>query len=144
MHVHGQPVAAAVDLHQAMGDAGGQKHPVARAQRHLHPADLEHGGAGQEGDPLVVVLEVVLRGDVGPAQDLLDDDVPESQDFFNALAGGGNVSPRPQRSSDGGERNGSVRVVLAHDGAPAPTQAPTAVITRSDPAHEQDDQKDEK
>ena len=100
----GQPVAAALDLDQAVGHAGGQEDPVARAQVHPLPADLEHGGAGQEGDPLVLVLEVVLRGDIGAAQDLLDDDVAEGEDLVDALAGGGGVSPRPQRASDWGER----------------------------------------
>ena len=142
--MHGQPVAPALDLDQAVRHPGRQQDPVARGQLHPLPADLEHGGAGQQGDPLVLVLEIVLGGDARAARDLLDDHVPEGQDRFDALAGGRDVSRRPQCASGRGERNGLVRVVLAHDGAPAPTQAPTAVITRADPAHQQDDQKDEK
>lgn len=107
MHVHGQPVAAALHLDQAVGDAGGQEDPVARAQLHPFAAHLEHSGAGQEGDPLVLVLEVVLRGDVGAAQDLLDDDVADGEYLFDALAGGGDVSPGPQRAPERGERDGS-------------------------------------
>jgi hypothetical protein len=100
MDVDGQPVGAALDLDQAVGHAGGQQHPAARAQLHPLATDLEHGGAVQHGDPLVLVLEVVLRGDIGAAQDLLDDDVGEGEDLFDALAGGGDVSPRPQRASN--------------------------------------------
>jgi hypothetical protein len=98
VHVHGQPVAPGLDLDQAVGHAGGQQDPVARAQAHRFTADVEHGGAGQEGDPLVLVLQVVLRDDAGAAQDLLDDDVADGEDLFDALAGGGDVSPRPQRA----------------------------------------------
>ena len=142
--MHGQPVAAVLDLDQPMGDAGGEERPVARAQLHRLTADLEHGGAGQEGDPLVLVLEVGLRGDVRATQDLLDDDVAEGENLFDPLAGGGDVGPRPQRASARGERNGLVGVVLAHDSAPATTGAPTAVIAGADAADKQDDEKDEK
>ena len=107
MDVHGQPVAAALDLDEAVRDTAGQEDPVAGPQLHPLAAHFEHGGAGQEGDPLVVVLEVVLGGDIGPAQDLLDDDVTEGEDLFDALAGGGDVGARPQRASERGERNGS-------------------------------------
>jgi hypothetical protein len=138
--VHRQPVAAALDLDQAVGHAGGQEDPVARAQVHPFTTDLQHGGAGEEGDPLVLVLEVVLRGDVGAAQDLFDDDVAEGDDLFDALAGGGDVSRRPQRAPDWGKGDGLVGVVLAHDGAPAAA----AVVPRADPAQEQDDKKHEK
>jgi hypothetical protein len=58
------------------------------------------GSAGQQGDPLVLFLEVVLRSDIGTAQDLLDDHVAEGDDLFDALAGGGDISPRPQRASE--------------------------------------------
>lgn len=140
----GQPVAAALDLDQPVGDAGRKKDPVARAQLHRLTADLEDGRPGQEGDPLVLVLEVVRRSDTGSTQYLLDDDVAEGENLFDPLAGGGGVSPRPQRASERGDRNGLVRVVLAHDGAPATTEAPTAVIARTDAADKQDDEKDEK
>lgn len=80
--------------------AAGQEDPVAWLQFHSFTADLEHGGTGQQGDPLVVVLEVVRRRDLGPAQDLLDDDVAEGEDLLNALAGGGDRSPRPQGASE--------------------------------------------
>ncbi len=132
--MHGQPVAAALDLDQPVGHAARQEDPVARAQLHLLTADLEHGRPGQEGDPLVLVLEVVLRSDAGSTQDLLDDDVPEGENLFDPLAGGGGVSPRSQRASERGERNGLVGVVFAHDGAPATTEAPTTVIARTDAA----------
>ena len=94
--MHGEPVAAGLDRHQAVGNVPGQQDPVAGGQLDPGLADVEDGGAGQEGDPLVVVLEVVLRGDVGTAQDLLDDDVAEGEDLFDALTGGGDVGPRPQ------------------------------------------------
>jgi hypothetical protein len=100
VHVHGQPVGAAGDLDQPVGYAAGQEDPVARAEVHSFTADVECGRPGQEGDPLVLVLEVVLRRDVGPAQDLLDDDVAEGEDLFNALAGGGDVGPRPEGASE--------------------------------------------
>ena len=99
--MHGQPVAPALDLDQAVRHAAGQEDPVARAEFHPFTADIEHGGAGQEGDPFVLVLEIVLGRDVGAAQDLLDDDVAEGEDLFDALAGGGDVSPRPQRAAGG-------------------------------------------
>jgi hypothetical protein len=99
VHVHGQPVGPAPDLDQAVRHTGRQQDPVARAELHPFTADLDDGGAGQQRDPLVLVLEVVLRRDVGTAQDLLDDDVAEGEDLFDALAGGGDVSPRPQRAS---------------------------------------------
>lgn len=107
MHVHGQPVAAALDLDQPVRHAGGQEDPVARAQLHPLTAHVEHGGAGQERDPLVEVLEVVRGVDVGPAQDLLDDDIADGEDFLDALAGGGDVSDRSEGASERGERNGS-------------------------------------
>lgn len=123
-----------------MGHAGGQEDPVAHAHAHPFTPDLQHGGAGEEGDPLVLVLEVVLRGDIGAAQDLFDDDVAKGDDRFDALAGGRDISLRPQRAPEWGERDGLVGVVLAHDGAPAPT----AVVARADPAQEQDDEEHEK
>ena len=103
--MHRQPVASALDVDQAVGDAGGEEDPVAGAEVDPLATDVEHGGAGQERDPLVLVLEVVLRRHLGAAQDLLDDDVAEGDDLFDALAGGGDVSPRPQRASERGERN---------------------------------------
>jgi hypothetical protein len=100
VHVHGQPVGAAGDLYQSVRYAAGQEDPVAGAEVHSFTADLERGGAGQQGDPLVLFLEVVLRSDIGTAQDLLDDDVAEGDDLLDALAGGGDISPRPQRASE--------------------------------------------
>lgn len=100
MYVHREPVGAAGDLEQSVRYAAGQEDPVPGAEVHSFTADLECGRPGQQGDPLVLVLEVVIRRDVGPAQDLLDDDVAEGEDLFNALAGGGDVSPRPQGASD--------------------------------------------
>ena len=105
MDVHGQPVAAARDLDQPVRYAGGQEDPVARAQLHPLTAHLEHGGAGQEGDPLVGVLEVVSRIDVGAAQDLLHHDVADGEDLVDALAGGGDVGPRAQGAPDRREGN---------------------------------------
>ena len=99
MHVHRKPVAAGLDGDQAVGHTAWQQDPVAGAELDRLSADLQHGGARQKGDPLVLVLEVVLRGDIWPAQDLLDNDVAEGQDLFNALARGGDVSPQPQRAS---------------------------------------------
>src|SRR5687767_3489803 len=55
-----------------------------------------------------MVLEVVLRGDVGAAEDLLDNDVAEGEDLFHALAGSGDVGPRPQRALERGEGNGAL------------------------------------
>ena len=143
MHVNGEPVAPALDLDQAVGHAGGQEHPVARAQVDPFTADVEHRGPGQQGDPFVLVLEIVLGGDAGAAQDLLDDDVAEGEDLLDALAGGGDVSPRPQRAALWGEGDGLEGVVLANDSAPATAEAPTAVVAGADGAHEQDDQQDE-
>ncbi|HVL06964.1 MAG TPA: hypothetical protein VM388_13325 [Acidimicrobiales bacterium] len=89
-----------------MGDTAWQQDPVAGGQFDPLTADLQHSGAGQEGDPLVLVLEVVLRGDIRPAPDLLDDDIAEGQDLLNALAGGGDIGPRPQRAASQRMRNG--------------------------------------
>lgn len=142
--MHGQPVAAGRDGNQAVGDTAWQQDPVTGAELDPLLADLQHGGAGQEGDPLVLVLEVLLRGDVRPAQDLLDHDVGEGQDLLNALAGGGDVGPRPQRASEGRMRNGLVGVVLADDGAAAPAEAAAAVIAGANGTHKDGDEQDEK
>ena len=104
--MQGQPVGATPDLDEAVRHASGHQDPVPRAELDALPTDVEHGAAGQEGDPFVVVLEIVLGGDVGPAQDLLDHDVAEDDNLFNALAGDREVSPGPQRDSAWGERNG--------------------------------------
>ena len=123
-----------------MRHTGGEQHPVAGTELDPVATDLEHGGAGQEGDPLVLVLEVVLRRHVGTAQDLLDDDVPEGEDLLDQLAGSRDVGRRPKCSPVERGRDGLEGVVLADDRAPAPAEAAPA----PDAAEQHDDQEDEK
>ena len=83
--------------HDGVGDAGGQEHPVAGRQVEALAVDVEHGLAGQDRDPLVVVLQMGLRPVGRRAQDLLDDDVAVGQDLVEILTLGGCVGGGAER-----------------------------------------------
>ena len=91
-----------------MRDVGGEEGPVARAEVHAVTVDIEDGGAGQEGHPFVLGLDVGAGPVVGPAQDLLDDQLAAGQKPVDALAGGGRVGGRAEAALPG--RRGQMSV----------------------------------
>lgn len=102
----GQPAAPTCHFDEPVGDAGGQEGPVARLHGHPLASHLQDGSAGEEERPLVLVLEIVLGLDVGPAQDLLDDEVADANQLLGVLAGGRRVGGGPQGAPARRSRNG--------------------------------------
>ncbi len=137
----GQPAGTRLRLEHRVADTRGQEEPLARGQVLPSALDVENGSPGQDHDPLVLVLHVVLRPGGPPAQDLFDDQVAEAEDLLEPLALGRCVGGREQGAAAPGGRNvGLEGVVLPDD----PSPAATAVIARADGANEEDDEQHEK
>ena len=81
----GQPTRPGVRAQDRVRHARGQEDPVARGEVDRFAVDLERGGAGQDHDPLVLILDEVLRTVGAAAQDLFDDQVAEGDDLLEPL-----------------------------------------------------------
>jgi hypothetical protein len=87
-------------------DVGGQEGPVARSEVDAVAVDIDRRAAGQDDDPLVVVLEIGLRGVVLTAEDLFDEEVAVLENGLKPLPGRRRRGPRKQGTGACRDRNG--------------------------------------
>lgn len=103
--MHGQPAGARLGSYDPVGDAGGEEGPVSGTEGLTVTVDLHHPGPRQHYDPLVVVLQVVLRQVVLPAQDVFDSQAANGKDRVYPLTSGRRVRRRTEAPERVGRRN---------------------------------------